>query len=264
VDLLLGGSIFEIDAINKLHDATKDSKPTSLPYREVIGSIIYLMLATRPDIAFPISLLSRYQDKATDEHYKFAMQLLKYLRKSIGYNLVLGATDENFDIIAYCDSDWAGSLEDRKSTAGCIIKIGDSVITWTSKKQSTVATSTAEAEYYALYNAAQETQWTKSFLNEIGIVTLGATVHCDHQSCIAIAKNPQFHARTKHVDIKYHFVRELVENKEVNLNYCATADMQADGLTKLVSGQKLKSFVKALNLTCRVQTLKGSVNNVMS
>jgi hypothetical protein len=136
-------------------------------------------------------------------------------------------------LIGFCDADWAGDIDQRKSTSGFVFFLGGGAICWSSKRQSTVALSTAEAEYMATTLACQEAIWLKELLTQIGLGMEGEiTLLNDNQSALALAKNPTHHSRTKHIAIKYHFVREQLDCGSISLKYCSTADMIADVLTK--------------------------------
>lgn len=241
-------SIIPLDSFKLLYQSL-DSIKTAHPYRELVGSIMYLMTCTRPDIAFTISLLSRFQSRPNDYHYSTLLKLLSYLKSTSNLELEIGNSDGRFmQLVGYSDADWGSSLDDRKSTSGYLVKVGASIISWSSKKQNTVATSTAEAEYYSIYSLTQETQYIKTLLNELGIETINARIYCDNQSSIAISNNPSMHSRTKHIDIKYHFIRELVETKQISITYIKTDNQEADGFTKLIDGKKLKKFINHVNL----------------
>ena len=152
----------------------------------------------------------------------------------------------------YSDSDWAGDYDTRKSTSGFIFGVGSAAISWSSKHQPTVTLSTCEAEYIGQTNATKEAIWLRRLLNEIRPETvneLQATIiYCDNQGAIALAKNPQFHARTKHIDIQHHFVREKINEGAVQLEYIETEGQVADGLTKALDKIRFERFRKAIGL----------------
>ena len=161
-------------------------------------------------------------------------------------------------LAGYCDSDWASSVDDRRSTSGYCFSLGSGVISWKSKKQPTVALSSIEAEYIAAKSAVCEVVWLRSLLVEIHEVQAGATmIYCDNQSCIQIAKNPVFHARTKHIKIHYHYVREKVQAKEIELVYCSTEDQAADMFTKALSRDKFEKFRNIMNVKENRLIIKG-------
>lgn len=152
----------------------------------------------------------------------------------------------------YSDSDWAGDYDTRKSTSGFISSVGSAAISWSSKLQPTVALLTCEAEYIGQTNATKEAIWLRRLLNEIRPETANepqaTIIYCDNQGAIALAKNPQFHARTKHIDIQHHFVREKINEGAVQLEYIKTEGQVADGLTKALDKIRFERFRKAIGL----------------
>ena len=210
-----------------------------------MGSLLYLSSRTRPDIAFAVLLVS------VQIRPKSAVKcIFRYLRGTTQYGL-LYAKGESSDMIGYSDADWAGDCNDYKSTTGYMFQIG---VTWKSKKQSCVALSTAEAEYMALASTAQEAVWMRELTsNQPSEPTL---IFKDNQSAICMAKNPQFHRRSKHINIKFHFVREQVGTNKICLEYCPTEDMLADILTKGVSCVKFERLTKMWGMSNRPSSEK--------
>lgn len=145
--------------------------------------------------------------------------------------------------IGFSDADWAGDTNDRKSTSGYVFMLSGGAVSWSSKKQKCVALSTAEAEYIALSSAAQESIWLRQLLTELGkSLEMPTVLFEDNKSSIAMTRNPQFHGRAKHIDIKHHFIREQVSRGKVQLEYCPTAEMTADILTKALSREKFSKL----------------------
>ena len=179
-------------------------------YQSLIGSLMYLATCTRPDIAFAVGTLARFSSKPNAVHWKGAKRVLRYPRGTTNFGIVFRGDDLGGPI-AYSDADWAGDVGDRKSTSVYVFSIAGGPVSRRSRKQDTVTLSTAEAEYVALSSAAQECVWMRRLSTELGNPLRAPTiVKGDNQSCIAMAKNPQYHGRAKHIDIKHHFVRELV------------------------------------------------------
>eukprot|EP00253_Pinus_taeda_P017386 PITA_17386 len=179
-------------------------------YRSIVGSLIFLT-HTRPDITHLVSLVSRYMTNPSEIHMKAAKRILS-------------------------DSDWGGSLDDRKSTSGNCFSFGSGLITWNSKKQSVVALSSTEAEYVAVTSAGTQALWLRKILEEIGEKQVQPTViYCDNVSAIKLAKNPVHHSGTKHFDMKYHFIRDLVQKKDIELKHINTQHQLADIFTKAVA-----------------------------
>ncbi|BBG94301.1 NAD(P)-binding Rossmann-fold superfamily protein [Prunus dulcis] len=193
-------------------------KADAKKYRSLVGSFLYLT-ATRPDIMFAASLLSRYMQEPSQIHFRAAKRVLRYLQGTLDYGILFTAVEKS-RLIGYTDSDWAGCLDDMKSTSAYVFSLGSGICSWASKKQNVVAQSTAEAEYIAAAKAASQAVWLRRILEDIGEKQEGGTkLYCDNKSAIAIGKNPVSHDRTKHIAIKYHFIRESIEKGEVALEY---------------------------------------------
>ena len=165
-------------------------------------------------------------------------------------------------MFGYTDADWGGDQVDRRSTTGFAFLFGGGAVSWSSKKQRTVALSSTEAEYMAATQATKEAIWFRRLLKEIGYFTsnIPTTIFADNQGCIALAKNLAYHARTKHIDVQHHFIREKVEDGEIELIYCSTKEMVADILTKSISRDKLQKFTEGLGLRLCIQS--GSIEYV--
>jgi hypothetical protein len=222
-------------------------------YQSLVGSLMYAMLGTRPDIAYAVGKLSRYFANPQQSHWIAAKHVLRYLKGTTDLALKVGGipTRGRFgtEVVGYVDSDYAGSLDDRRSTTGYVFKIGDGAVSWSSKRQPTVALSTTEAEYMATTQAGKEALWYRSFLEDIGIPQHTPTIiHNDNQGSLSLAKNPVFHTRTKHIDVQHHFIRELVEEGKVGLVFCETENMLADILTKGLSRDKHRRFREEMGL----------------
>jgi len=234
---------------------TADEEVDETEYRSMIGSLMYLMLCTRPDIAFAVGALSRYNTSPRESHWSAAKHLLRYVKKTAHLGLTLGPfTTTDLHPILYSDADWAGDLDTHKSTGGYVCVLAGksttwSAISWSSKRQHTVALSSTEAEYMALTQAAKEAIWVSRFLAELQGIPENlehpitkTRIYIDNQGSIALAHNPEFHARTKHIAIQEHYVREKVASGEIELVYLHTGDMIANGLTKNLSREKVERF----------------------
>jgi hypothetical protein len=167
-----------------------------------------------------------------NDHWSGVKRVLRYVKGTLNHGLKF--TDhENFHLYGYSDADWAGCTETRKSTSGQVFRLGNCTISWRSKKQSVVALSSTESEYIALSESAQEAVWMRDLLKGIGFGEESPTVlYEDNQGAIALAQNPKDHSRTKHIDIKFHYTREQIDNKTLEIRDCSTLDMLADTLTK--------------------------------
>ncbi|XP_058776072.1 secreted RxLR effector protein 161-like [Vicia villosa] len=174
-------------------------------YRSLVGSLFYLT-ATRPDLMFATSLLSRFMSKPSHLHLVAAKRVLRYVMGTMKHGIRFEKSFK-LKIKGYCDSDWVGSVDDMKSTYGYVFSLGSGVISWCSKKQDTVAQYSTEAEYMAAGLATQQSLWLRRILEDIGEKQEESLLlHCDNKSAIAMAKNPVFHSRTRHINIKHHFI----------------------------------------------------------
>ncbi|KAG6439518.1 hypothetical protein O3G_MSEX000841 [Manduca sexta] len=232
---------------NKLdYKALNIDSEFNAPCRNLIGCLMYVMLCTRPDLSTSINILSRYSNKNNKELWKCLKRVLRYLKGTIHLKLTFKKCNYTNILTGYVDSDWGGSdVNDRKSTTGYLFKIFDScTITWNTKRQASVAVSSTEAEYMALFEAVKEALWLRSLAVSIKIdIDKPIIIFEDNNGCISIANNPTSHKRSKHIDIKYHFSREQVEKNIIKLNYIPTGEQIADALTKplpVVTFQKFR------------------------
>ena len=236
-----------VDVSTKLVNGDDHSKKVDkVEYQSMVGSLLYLSTRTRPYIAYAVSNVSRFNAEPRTKHMTGVKRILRYLNGTYDLGL-LHRKDEMDECIGYSDADWAGDLDDRKSTSAYIFHMGRAAISWRSKRQACVALSTAEAEYMVLASAAQEALWLRQLLSDLKNQPTSPTLILeDNQAAICLAKNPQFHGRAKHIDIKYHFVREQVGNGNIAAKYCRPEDMLADMLTK---GLSYVPFTKLREMT---------------
>jgi len=217
-------------------------------YRSLIGSLLYLT-ATRPDIMYATSLLSRFMQSPSQIHFGARKRILRYLQGTKEFGIWY-TTKTNSELLGYTDSDWAGSADDMKSTSGYAFSLGSGMLSWASKKQATVAQSTAEAEYVAAAKAMSQAIWLRRILEDMGEKQDEPTkINCDNKSAFAMAKNPVHHNRTKHIAIKYHFIREAKTTKEIKLDYCRTEDQIADIFTKALLRPRFEELRAMLGVT---------------
>ena len=167
------------------------------------------------------------------DHWMGVKRVLRYLKGTLRYGLKFSISEQQPELVGYSDADWAGDVDTRRSTSGYVFQYGNGTISWSTKKQTTVAKSSTEAEYVALSLATQEAVWLRRLLYELGKKSDSSTViYEDNQGAIELAKNAKYHNRTKHIDICHHFVRERVVSKEIKVIYCPTENMIADIMTK--------------------------------
>ena len=218
-------------------------------YQQAVGCLIYLCI-TRPDIQFVVSQMSRFMHCPGVKHWQAVKRIFRYLSgtQSLGLFYPKGGSLPP-DLHAFSDSDWAGCYDTRVSTSGFCFMLGSSCISWLSKKQPTVATSSCEAEYRAAFTATVECVWLRRLLADLGVGQSSATtIFTDSQSAIAVVRNPVFHARTKHIEVHYHYVRERFSAGEISLAYVPTQENIADLFTKALPREKFEAFRKALGL----------------
>lgn len=230
----------------KMEDGAK--KVDDAMFRSLVGSLLYLT-HTRPDIMQSVNMVSRFSSSPSTLHFAATKRILRYLNgtRKLGIKYM---KESKRSLIGFSDSDWGGSTDDRKSTSAYIFCIGSNVIAWNSKKQQTVALSSAEAEYSAATEAACEAVWLRRILEDLGQKQDGPTViYCDNMSAIAMSKNPVFHARSKHIELRVHFIRDLVQKGEIQMEFLSTHEQPADMLTKAITAEKFEKHKKQLQLT---------------
>ena len=236
----------------KLVKATEDDELADQGlYQSAVGSLQYLSTMTRPDITFAVSNVGKFSSKPTKDHWVAVKRIIRYLQGTRNYGLKYSYDGSNTSTcIGYSDSDFGGDTDDRKSTSGYIFQVGGTGISWRSKKQTSVALSTAEAEYIALSQAAQEAIWLRQLNTDLLCKPQQpTTVYEDNQAAISMSKNPQAHGKSKHIEIKYHFIREQVINKNIEVKYCSTDNMIADMLTKGLSKEKFQKLRQLAGVT---------------
>ena len=213
-------------------------------YKQVVGSLNYLT-ATRPDMMFVVSLISRYMENLTELHLQAAKRVLRYLKGTIGFGIFYRKGGDD-DFVAYTDSDYAGDLDERKSTSGYVFLLSSGALSWSSKKQPIVSLSSTEVEFIATASCACLALWLKKVLEKLGKIQDKLTIiRCDSSSAIKLSKNPVMHGRSKHIDVRVHFLRELTKAGTVELVHCGTQEQLADVMTKPL---KLNAFLKLREL----------------
>ena len=221
-------------------------------YQQVMGCLTYASTATRPDSAAAVGTVSRYMSNPSKAHWMAVKRLLRYLKGTMSYGRKV-SDSENDKVFGFADADWAGDVDSRCSTSGYVFHIGSSTVSWCSRKQATVAKSTTEAEYVSLSLATQEAIWLRRLTTDLGHRMISPTLmYEDNQGVIALSRNPQFHNRTKHIDVCYHFVREGVASNEIVIMYCPTQDMMADIMTKGLPKVTFEKFRHSLGIDCIV------------
>ena len=254
-----------------------DSKPVSTPmatsfcststpdaticdsseFRSILGSLHYLSI-TRPDIAFSVNKLAQNMQAPTMTHMQALKRILRYLKSTITHGLHL-TKSLNKSLIGFCDADWAGDTSDRKSTGAYLIYFGPNVISWSCKKQPTVARSSTEAEYRTIATTTTEILWIQQLLQELGIPITAPTIFSDNIGATYLCANPIFHSRMKHIAIDYHFVRDLVFEKKLQVSHVPTSHQLADLLTKPLSATRHDFLKDKIGVLKDTSILRGRI-----
>jgi hypothetical protein len=217
-------------------------------YKQLVGSLMYLMTATRPDLAFTMSRLSKFFEAPTEVHANAAKRVLRYLKGTANKGLIYGSKKT---FAGYSDADFAGDTDDRRSTGGYVFLLYGGAISWKAKKQALPALSTVEAEYIAGAETTKEAIWLTRLLHADLGLQLQPTptlIHFDNQGAMALASKGSMQCRTKHIDVKWHFIRAYVENKTIKLAYLPTANMVADILTKGLAKERHQQHMEAMGM----------------
>ena len=209
----------------------------------MIGSLLYLC-ASRPDIMFSVGMCARFQSSLRESHETAVKRILRYLA-NFGLWYPHGTS---FDLVGYSDADWAGYQMDRKSTSGTCQFLGRSLVSWSSKKQNCVGASSTEAEYIAVGSCCAQLLWMRQTLRDYGVTCDKVPLMCDNESAIKIAHNPVLHGKTKHIEIRYHFIRDHVEKGDIQISYVNTKNQLADMFTKPLGEARFKEFRGELNV----------------
>ncbi|PRQ18867.1 putative RNA-directed DNA polymerase [Rosa chinensis] len=229
-----------------LHDGSQ--------YRSVVGALQYLTL-TRPDISFVVNQVCQFLHSPTNMHWVSVKRILHYLKHTPTYGLFY--TPSNFKLTGYSDSDYAGDPDTRISTGGTCIYLGTNLISWSSKKQSGVSRSSTETEYRQLAYTAAHISWLRALFRDLCIPLQSPTLWCDNISAISLASNPVFHTRTRHVEVDYHYIREKVVRKEIQVAYICSQDQIADIFTKGLSSSRFHYLLSKLLVRARPISLRG-------
>ena len=226
-------------------------------YCQIIGALQYCTI-TRPDISYAVNQLCQYMHQPRTPHLQAMKRVLRYLKGTVNHGLFY--TPSPLQLHAYCDSDWAGNLDDRRSTSGYGVFLDRNLISWSSKKQNVVSRSSTEAEYRSMALVTAEVYWLRMLFKELAIGLLHTpTIWCDNIGAIALASNPVFHARTKHVEIDYHFIREKVCNNDVKVQHVSTVDQIADVFTKGQTAQRFQYLTNKLMVCQNPINSRGGV-----
>jgi hypothetical protein len=215
-------------------------------FQGIIGSLLYIVLGTRPDIAYSTIKLARFASNPSKDHFIAIKKILRYLKGTIDYSITY--IKSNPYLSSYCDSDYAGDIYTSKSTTGYIFYLGEGPISWKSKLQSIVAQSTTKAEYIAINTASREAIYIIALVKELAFYKQNKfPLYTDNNGALLLGYNPIYHERTKHIAVKYHYIRNLILEGIIDLIYIPTKDQKADGFTKPLDKVKFKEYLKHLS-----------------
>jgi hypothetical protein len=241
---LVPGCKLQKDETGKASDATN--------YKQMVGCLMYL-LATIPDMAFSVCLVARFMERPTEIHVADVKRILRYL-KGTSYGL-LYERGNGSKLSSWSDSDYARDLDDRKSTSGYVFMIGTKVVSWPSRKQPIVTLSATEAEFIAAVNSACQGVWLSRILGQIDEKLKECiTIYCDNISSIKLSKNPMMHGRSKHIDVRFHFLRDLSKDGVIQLVHCSSFEQIADILTKALSLENFCRNIEKLGM-CKLEVI---------
>ena len=238
----------------------EDKRADITEYQQGIGSVMYGMVFTRPDIAFATGKLSQYLKDLSEYHYIGLKGLLRYIGWSINDRIRYGpVTDDRKQatkgqLVVYSDADWAGDQTDRKSTSGFVAMLYGGAISWGSRKQASVSTSSTESEYIAMSTCAKQSQWIAQILRDmklpkyVGKDPYTVQIKGDNQGALALIRNPHLHERSKHIDIQYYYIRDLEARRKIDIGYIPTTDMVADGMTKPLERIAFRKFKRLMGI----------------
>lgn len=221
----------------------------SFPYKEAVGGLLYISQISRSYIAFAVGQANGFRKNPRNKHWQAVKRILRYLKGTVDYKLTY-SIDVNGKLTGYSDADWAYDPENRKSVTRTVYVMNGGPISWTSKRQPTIALSTVETEYIALASTCQKELWLRNLIHEINPFNAAEPIkiYSDNSGATNLSKRECVSQRSKHIDTRYHFLKENVENKAVEIEYVCTGEMTADLLTKALPKPKIECHVKALGM----------------
>ena len=223
-------------------------KMKNVPYRQAVGGLLYVMVMSRPDIAYAVGQVAKYCQNPGPAHWNAVKRILSYLAGTANYGLCYNSDEKN-TAIGYTDADNAGDTKTRRSISGFVFLLHGGPVSWASRQQSCTSLSTTEAEFVAASEASKEAVWLIHLLEEIKEERkIQLPLRCDNQSAIRLVCNPEFHQRTKHIDVKYHFIREQQEAGKIMIKYVPTQDQLADIFTKPLAGPSFSDLRERIGI----------------
>lgn len=232
---------FKLSSSQSPTDINEVEEMKSVPYANLVGSLMYGMVCSRPDLAYAMSIVSRFMSNLGRPHWDATKWILRFIKGTVNKGLSFTRTESvKEEIVGFVDSDYAADLDKRRSLTGYVFSVFGNVVSWRANLQTVVALSSTEAEYIALSEAVKEAIWLKGSVAAMIKGDCKVNIHCDNQSAIALSKNPTFHDRTKHIDVRFHFVRETVQEGVVTLLKVHTTNNPADMMTKALPSNRLE------------------------
>ena len=240
-----------VPGLDKILESTKEGQQADAEtlywYGSAIGCLMFASTKTRPDLSYALTLLSRFRNNPDSTHVAALQRVFRYVKETLHLGIGYEPGQEHWH--GYTDADWAGEVEKRHSVGGYVFFLAGGPISWSSRRQDIVTLSSTESEYVAVNEAAKEAKWLRGLLIELGqIEATPGLIWADNQGAIALSKNPEFHRRTKHIDARYHWVREAIEQSIVEVDYVPTGEMAADGFTKALGPLQHWNFLELLRM----------------
>ena len=220
----------------------------NVPYREAVGSLLCTARVCRPDIEYAVNYASQFLDSYGQEHWQAVKRIIRYLIGTRDLGIIFGSSGSFSEVKGFTDADYAGCVESRKSRSGFVFLLNGGPVSWSSQRQSVVALSTTEAEYIALSHGTKEAIWLRRILNDLNIKCESVPISIDNQSAIKLANNSEYHKRSKHIDIRFHFIRDVVNKREIEIKYVMSKNQLADLLTKPLPKQQFSHLRDCLNI----------------
>ena len=234
---------------------------SSIPYREAVGCLMYAMVLTRPNIAFVVSRVAKFTSKPRNSHWTAIKRIFRYLSDTLTMGISYFGTHPDLTLRGYCDADYTGDHDDRKSRTGYLFLLANGAVAWCSKRQGCTTDSTTEAEFVAMAESVKEAIWLRRLLQSLGFPSQVPTpIFSDNQGAIQLVKNPKFHKRTKHIETKYYLIREKYERKEIDVFYIHTKQQIVGLLTEALTRESFTHLRSLQGLVAHLPLTSGRVD----
>ncbi|MDV3183825.1 MAG: reverse transcriptase domain-containing protein [Sweet potato little leaf phytoplasma] len=244
------GRHFKLSVAQSPSDDRQKADMANIPYASAVGSLMYLMVCTRPDLAHAMSVVSRFMANPGKEHWQAVKWIMRYVKGTVSYGLEYNQQGLDSTILkGYVDADYAADCDRRRSLSGYVFAYFGNLVSWRTSLQSVVALSTTVSEYIATTDAIKEGIWLKELTSELSSCVKEVKIHCDSQSAVCLSKNQTYHDRTKHIDVRYHFIRDILNEGEFKLVKISTEDNPADAFTKALPLSKFESCLSTLKIS---------------